>query len=102
MGSAPDLGFIETGGAASTSWSPGTTAAMLMAMTMSGSTVHVQPNPEGRWIVRHEGEREPVSVHASASEAERVASELARSEGASLVLPHDRYARVHRLRTDVR
>lgn len=69
---------------------------------MSASTFHVEPNVNGRWIVRHEDELEPRSEHESATEAMRVACELAQLEGASLVLLHDRYARIHHVRTDVR
>jgi hypothetical protein len=64
---------------------------------MSASTVHVEPNPKGRWIVRRDDEREPLSEHESATEAAHIARELAQLEGASLVLLHDRYARIHRL-----
>jgi hypothetical protein len=73
-----------------------------MEVPMSASTVHVEPNPKGRWIVRHENEREPLSEHESATEAKRVACELAQFEGTSLVLLHDRYARIHHLRSDAR
>ena len=69
---------------------------------VSASTVHVEPNVKGRWIVRHEDELEPLSEHESATEAKRVACELAQLEGASLVLLRDRYARVHHVRADAR
>jgi hypothetical protein len=65
--------------------------------SMSASTVHVEPNPKGRWIVRRDDEREPLSEHESATEAAHIARELAQFEGTSLVLLHDRYARIHRL-----
>jgi hypothetical protein len=64
---------------------------------MSASTVHVEPNSKGRWIVRCDDEREPLSEHESATEAAHIARELAQLEGASLVLLHDRYSRIHRL-----
>lgn len=64
---------------------------------MSASTVHVEPNRKGRWIVRRDDERDPVSEHESATEAAHIARELAQLEGTSLVLLHDRYARIHRL-----
>jgi hypothetical protein len=64
---------------------------------MSASTVHVEPNPKGRWIVRRDDEREPLSEHESATEAAHIARELAQLEGTSLVLLHDRYARTQRL-----
>ena len=34
---------------------------------MSASTIHVEPSPDGRWIVRHEDERESRSEHESAT-----------------------------------
>jgi len=64
---------------------------------MPASTIHVEPNAEGRWIVRHEGEREPFSEHESATDAEREARTLAQHEHAASVLVHDRYTRTHRL-----
>jgi hypothetical protein len=69
---------------------------------MSASTIHVEPDRNGRWMVRHEGERESHSEHESATEAERVARALANIDGASLVLLHDRYARIHHLHTEGR
>jgi hypothetical protein len=65
---------------------------------MPTPTIHVEPTSTGRWSVRHDDEREPLSEYESASEAQCVAGDLARVEGASLVLLHDRYARVHRVR----
>ena len=70
-------------------------------VSMSAATVHVEANRKGRWIVRHEDERQPLSEHESASEAQRVACELARLEGTSGVVLHDRYARIRHVRTDV-
>lgn len=68
---------------------------------MPTSIVHVEPNSRGRWIVRQEGDPEPLSEHESASEAERVARDVVRLEDTALVLLHDRYARVHPLDTRV-
>jgi hypothetical protein len=62
---------------------------------MSASTIHVEPTPAGRWIVRHDDERNALSEHESATAAQRVACDLAQIEGASRVLLHDRYSRVH-------
>lgn len=67
---------------------------------MPPSTIHVEPNAEGRWIVRHEDESEPLSEHESATDAERVAVALAQHEHESFVLLRDRYARTHHLRID--
>ena len=67
---------------------------------MSASTVHVEPGPKGRWVVRYEDDREPLSEHDSATEAKRVACELAHREGTSLVLLRDRYARIHHVRVE--
>lgn len=67
---------------------------------MPASIIHVEPTTAGRWIVRHDNDLESLSEHDSASDAQRVACELAHLEGASAVLLHDRYARVHRLPTE--
>ena len=64
---------------------------------MPASTVHVEPTPTGRWIVRVDDERESLSEHESATDAQRAACDLAQVEGAAVVLLHDRYARVHRV-----
>jgi hypothetical protein len=64
---------------------------------MPASTIHVEPTSTGRWIVRHDNEHESLSEHDSATDAQRVACDLAHIEGASAVLLHDRYARVHRM-----
>jgi hypothetical protein len=61
------------------------------------STIHVEPTSTGRWIVRLDDERESLSEHESATDAERAARDLAQHEGAEDVLLHDRYARVHRV-----
>ena len=67
---------------------------------MPASTIHIEPNPTGRWAVRRGDEREARSEHESATEAERAARELAADlDGVALVL-HDRYSRIHRLRTE--
>ena len=69
---------------------------------MCASHVHVEANRKGRWIVRREDERQPLSEHENATEAQRVACELADLEGAAGVVLRDRYARVRHVRTDVR
>ncbi len=65
---------------------------------MPVSPIHIEPGATGRWTVRRGDEREARSEHESATEAERAARELADLDGVALVL-HDRYSRVHRLRT---
>jgi hypothetical protein len=65
---------------------------------MSGSTIHVEPTSTGRWTVRHEGAAESLSDHGDANDAQRVARDLAQHEGASSVLLHDCYGRVHSVR----
>jgi hypothetical protein len=67
---------------------------------MPPSPIHVEPNSKGRWIVRHEDAREPLSEHGTATDAERVARALAQVEEASFVVLHDRYARIHHLRIE--
>jgi hypothetical protein len=56
--------------------------------------VHVEPRPGGRWIVRQEGDEEPLSEHDDAEAATEAAVERA-GEGATKVLVHDLYSRVH-------
>jgi len=65
---------------------------------MPTPTIHVEPTSLGRWTVRQDGARESLSDHGDASEAQCVAHDLAQSEGASLVLLHDCYGRVHSVR----
>ena len=67
---------------------------------MPASTIHVEPNSEGRWIVRHEDEREPLSEHESATGAKYAARALAQLEDAPYVVLRDRYARTHHLRIE--
>jgi hypothetical protein len=71
--------------------------ATVMETPMPAATIHVEPTATGRWIVRHGNELESLSEHDSATDAQRVACELAHLEGTSAVLLHDRYARVHRM-----
>ena len=65
---------------------------------MPTPTIHVEPTSTGRWTVRHDGARESLSDHGDANDAQRVARDLAQSEGASLVLLRDCYGRVHPVR----
>ena len=64
---------------------------------MTAPNIHVEPNAQGRWIVRLESERKPLSEHESATDAQRAACDLAQVEGAAVVLLRDRYARVRRV-----
>jgi hypothetical protein len=59
------------------------------------TTVHVEPNREGRWLVRYGNDSEPRSEHDSATEAERAARDAGVGQSGLLVLVRDRYARVH-------
>src|SRR3954453_4980462 len=70
--------------------------------TMPVSTIHIEPTSTGRWIVRHDDEHDSLSEHWRGTDAQSAARYSARSEGASVVLLHDRYARVHRVRIDGR
>ena len=67
---------------------------------MRAAPVHVEPTAEGRWTVRHENQRQPLSEHESATDAQRVALTVARDDHAPFVVLHDRYARTHRLRAE--
>jgi hypothetical protein len=62
---------------------------------MSQTTIHVEPDQRGSWLVRHEAER--VSEHLTATDAERAAFQAARRFGTTNVLMHDRYRRVREL-----
>jgi hypothetical protein len=64
---------------------------------MPTPAIRVEPSSMGRWVVRHDDEREPLSEHESATDAERVARTLAQRENASSVVLYDRYGRTHRL-----
>ena len=58
-------------------------------------SVHVVPGRKGVWTVRGLDDDAAASVHASATEAERAAHRYARARGATQVVLHDRYARLH-------
>jgi hypothetical protein len=59
------------------------------------ATVHIEPSPAGRWIVRYGEDAPCASEHESATEAERAArAQVPDDEGLVLVL-RDRYSRVH-------
>jgi len=60
---------------------------------LTDSSVHVVPGRKGVWTVR--GVDDLASVHTSATEAERAAHDYARARGATQVVLHDRYARLH-------
>jgi hypothetical protein len=57
--------------------------------------LHVEPTASGRWVVRYEHREQPLSVHLTASHAQRYAQRRARTEGIARVLLHDSYTRVH-------
>jgi hypothetical protein len=56
-------------------------------------TLHVEPDAAGRWSVRREGERTPLSRHTSATAAQIAARALAGQAGR--IVTRDRYGRVH-------
>lgn len=62
---------------------------------MSTSTIHVEPDQRGSWLVRHEAER--VSEHHTATDAERAARVAARRFSCSSVVFHDRYRRTREI-----
>jgi hypothetical protein len=66
---------------------------------LADTSVHVVPGRKGVWTVRGEAEA-AASVHGSATEAERAAHDYARVRGATLVVLHDRYARLHFVAVD--
>ena len=57
--------------------------------------VHVVPGRRGVWVVRTTDADSAVSLHGSVTEAEHAAHRYAHSCGATDVVVHDRYARVH-------
>ena len=62
---------------------------------MSHTTIHVEPDQRGSWLVRRDAER--VSEHHTATDAERAAFQAARRFSATSVLMHDRYRRVREI-----
>jgi hypothetical protein len=54
--------------------------------------IHVLPHERGSWRVQREGDDRPLSEHDSETEAERAAA----AAGASEIIVHDRYGRLHR------
>jgi hypothetical protein len=66
-----------------------------MLTPMHASTVHVEPNRVGRWVVRYGTDHEPRSEHNSATEAECAARDGAAGQSGLLLLVRDRYSRVH-------
>jgi len=62
---------------------------------LTDTSVHVLPGRKGVWTVRGVDDAEAASVHPSATEAERAAHDYARASGATQVVLHDRYARLH-------
>ena len=67
----------------------------MAVQTRPAPGLHVEPAPRGRWVVRYEHGKQPLSDHLTASEAQASAQRLARTEGIPVVLLHDSYARVH-------
>ena len=59
--------------------------------------LHVEPPASGRWVVRYEHHKQPLSDHPTATEAKGSAQRRARTEGIARVLLHDRYTRVHEI-----
>jgi len=62
---------------------------------LTDTSVHVVPGRKGVWTVRGVDDGAAESMHPSATEAERAARDYARASGATQVVLHDRYARLH-------
>jgi hypothetical protein len=60
------------------------------------AAIHVEPM-RGHWVVRHDGETEPRSVHGDVAAATRAAREHSHSLGDVRILLRDRYGRVHEI-----
>jgi Uncharacterized protein conserved in bacteria (DUF2188) len=58
---------------------------------MSEPLIQVVPEPRGAWTVKRPGESAPLSVHASATEAERHA--LRERRAGERIVIRDRYGR---------
>jgi hypothetical protein len=58
---------------------------------MSESCIQVVPEPRGAWAVTRSGEDNPLSLHASATEAERHAHRERRA--GERIIERDRYGR---------
>jgi hypothetical protein len=58
-------------------------------------SVHVVPGRRGVWTVRIPDDEQAASVHQSTADAERAAHHLARMNGATRVVVHDRNCRLH-------
>jgi D-aminopeptidase len=59
----------------------------------------VIPDRVGGWRVERQGAEHPQSRHDSATEAEDAAVNAARDAGTADVVVHDRYDRVHRVKS---
>ena len=66
----------------------------MAAMASSASTVFVEPDRTGRWIVRRAGDRDVLSRHETANDADRAARALLREDTTLRVLHKDRYQRI--------
>ncbi len=87
LGCSPDLMVVATGGTHDrgrhdaprtlVDGTPTRPFAIVTETPMSASTIHVEPTATGRWIVRHDNERESLSEHDNATDAQRIACDLA-------------------------
>jgi hypothetical protein len=64
-------------------------------MATLAPTVYVEPDRTGRWIVRRAEDRDALSRHETATDADRAARALVREDATLEVLLKDRYQRVH-------
>jgi hypothetical protein len=65
--------------------------------TRAAPELHVEPTKSGRWVVRYEDRKQPLSDHLTASDAQWSAQRRAHTEGIAVVLLHDSYSRVHQV-----
>ena len=66
---------------------------------MSAHLIHVRCNDAGIWSVHPDDLEGPLSQHTTETDAERAAVERAAALHDASVLVHDRYSRVHFVRT---
>lgn len=63
--------------------------------------IHVRPDARGRWLVQIDDDPLSITVHPTASIAERQARRRASALDIDVVLVHDRYQRVRVVRSAV-
>ena len=79
-----------------------TDARRRAARPVTSPPIHIRCTDTGTWSVHPEDHDEPLSHHASETEAERAARQHAEAHGNGPIVVHDRYARTHVVEGDGR